>query len=155
MSDREALLQQVRMYDFALIDATLFLDGHPKDAAALAYHNKVKDLYEQAVQKYESSFGPLSMKHAGGMAKWNWVDDPWPWEGADNKNDNLIRVIIFSYICGYKHTDFDVFIPIFEPVILNCFLGLYRCLPLKNRVYPAKVLHLLLHQRQRFSGLPH
>ena len=36
MNDREKMLQKVRMYNFALVDATLFLDGHPKDASALA-----------------------------------------------------------------------------------------------------------------------
>ena len=36
MNERQTLLHKVQMYDFALVDAALFLDGHPKDAAALA-----------------------------------------------------------------------------------------------------------------------
>ena len=54
MTERETLLQKVRMYDFALVDSALFLDGHPKDAAALAYHNKVTKMYDQAVADYEA-----------------------------------------------------------------------------------------------------
>ncbi len=84
MTERETLLQKVRMYDFALVDSALFLDGHPKDAAALAYHNKVTKMYEQAVADYEAKFGPLTMKHAQDTMHWRWIDDPWPWEGADN-----------------------------------------------------------------------
>ena len=84
MSERETLLQRVRMYDFALLDATLFLDGHPKDSAAIAYHNRVKGMYDQAVADYETHYGPLSIKCISDTTQWRWVDDPWPWEGSDN-----------------------------------------------------------------------
>lgn len=84
MSERENQMQKVRMYSFALTDATLFLDGHPQNAEALAYHNKVTQLYDQAVKEYEKNFGPLTMRRANDTMRWTWIDDPWPWEGADN-----------------------------------------------------------------------
>ena len=84
MTEREKMMQKVRMYNFALVDAALFLDGHPKDASALAYHNKVRGMYDEAVKEYESSFGPLNMMRVNDTAKWTWIDDPWPWEGEDN-----------------------------------------------------------------------
>lgn len=84
MNEREKLLGQVRMYDFALVDAGLFLDGHPKNAAALAYFAKQKKLYDDAKATYEKKFGPLMFKDSEDTTQWNWVSDPWPWEGADN-----------------------------------------------------------------------
>lgn len=84
MNEREQMLHQVQMYDFALVDATLFLDSHPRDAAALAFHQDARQRYEEAVGAYEAKFGPLSMKRGGDMMKWSWIEDPWPWEGADN-----------------------------------------------------------------------
>lgn len=84
MTEREKLLQYVRMYDFALLEAGLFLDGHPKNSTALAYYEKTHQLYEQAVAEYQKRFGPLSAKHLQDTTSWRWIEDPWPWEGADN-----------------------------------------------------------------------
>ena len=35
-------------------------------------------------EEYESRFGPLSNPKGNGK-HWEWVDDPWPWEYAANK----------------------------------------------------------------------
>ena len=58
MTEREKLLQQVRMYHFALIEVGLFLDSHPKNAAALAYFQQNKQKYNDAVAAFEAKFGP-------------------------------------------------------------------------------------------------
>lgn len=84
MTEREELLNRVRMYDFAIVDVTLYLDSHPKDAAALAYYQKNRKLLEEAKAAYEARFGPLSRKTSTDETVWRWIDNPWPWEGADN-----------------------------------------------------------------------
>lgn len=84
MTERQMLLNRVRMYDFALVDAGLYLDGHPNNAAALSYFNKNRMLYEQAKAAYEARFGPLCMMNSKDETTWHWIDDPWPWEGAAN-----------------------------------------------------------------------
>lgn len=84
MSEREELLNRVRMYDFALVDVTLYLDGHPEDKNALAYYQKNRKLLDEAKAAYEARFGPLSRKTSTNETKWDWISDPWPWEGADN-----------------------------------------------------------------------
>lgn len=84
MTEREKLLQMVRMYQFALTEVTLFLDSHPKNAAALAYFQTNQKKYNDAVAAYEAKFGPLSSLHAPEADEWQWIADPWPWEGADN-----------------------------------------------------------------------
>ena len=42
MTEREKLLGRVRMYDFALVDAIEYLDGHPENTAALAYYSEMR-----------------------------------------------------------------------------------------------------------------
>ena len=84
MTEREKLLQQVRMYNFALIETGLFLDSHPKNAAALAYFRQMQQKYADAAAAYEAQFGPLTILRASDETEWHWVADPWPWEGADN-----------------------------------------------------------------------
>lgn len=74
MSEREKLLGRVRMYDFALVEVIEYLDCHPHNEAALKYYREMR-----------AAFGPLTAREVdvrGGQ--WNWIDDPWPWEGADN-----------------------------------------------------------------------
>lgn len=84
MTEREQLLNLVRMYDFALLETALYLNTHPKDATALAYYQRNKALGEQARAAYEARFGPLTKKGNNSTTEWQWINDPWPWEGADN-----------------------------------------------------------------------
>lgn len=84
MTERETMLQHVRMHNFAMIEVGLFLDSHPKNAAALAYYQNQKAKYDEAVKNYEAKFGPLSSLRAQESSEWQWIADPWPWEGADN-----------------------------------------------------------------------
>ena len=78
------LLQRVYEASFAVDDAALFLDSHPYDQNALAYFQYVLNLRKEAVEAYEASYGPLLIDNAGAGDYWNWIDDPWPWEGACN-----------------------------------------------------------------------
>ena len=80
MSDREAKLLAVQQADFVLYDAALFLDTHPECAQALEYYKTAKLNYQQATGEYESVYGPLSRRTAGGTACWNWLAQPMPWE---------------------------------------------------------------------------
>ena len=83
MSERETLLNRVRMYDFAMVDVIEYLDGHPTNAAALAYYSKMRAAYDQAASDYEDQFGPLTAREVDTRAgSWSWIDDPWPWEGV-------------------------------------------------------------------------
>lgn len=76
------LLDQVYQTGFAVDDAILYLDTHPRDAAALAYYQQAVSLYSGAVQAYESQCGPLFMTSVREQDHWSWNSDPWPWEGG-------------------------------------------------------------------------
>ena len=57
---RRTLLDRVQMYEFAVIEANLYLDTHPQDQDALKYHDKYANLLEQAKAEYEKQFGALN-----------------------------------------------------------------------------------------------
>lgn len=84
MTEREQMLDVVRIYDFARHDTTLFLDAHPTNTAALQYYKTACENYKKAVADYEASYGPLTPSSANAdETQWRWIDNPWPWEGAD------------------------------------------------------------------------
>ncbi len=80
MNEREQLLKRVQIYSFAVTDAALFLDSHPNNAAGLEYYRRYKQLYKEAVEEFESKYGPLSILSDRNNECWAWVKDPWPWE---------------------------------------------------------------------------
>lgn len=75
------LLRDVQMADFAMQEAALFLDGHPKNERALEYFKKHQEMAFKARQEYEEECGPLTFSHVENDCYWDWVDGPWPWEG--------------------------------------------------------------------------
>lgn len=77
-----ALMNQVYQTGFAVDDILLYLDTHPCDPAALAYYQQVQALYQNAVQAYESQYGPLFMTNVDDRNYWTWINEPWPWEGG-------------------------------------------------------------------------
>ncbi len=71
---------------FALVETSLYLDGHPNDRRAIEYYNKMKAQYEKELEMYEREHGPVSMMSdtVTENGKWQWVNHPWPWQ-----NDKL------------------------------------------------------------------
>lgn len=80
MTEREKMMKQLQMYQFAMVDAALFLDTHTDDKEALNYFNKVKKLADGAREEYERKYGPTKMTSTEGRTKWDWALDRWPWE---------------------------------------------------------------------------
>lgn len=77
------MLKKVYQTGFALDDIVLYLDTHPTDQAALNYYNYIKNANQEAIQNYQTTYGPLMYSQV--MAdSWNWLDGPWPWEGGNN-----------------------------------------------------------------------
>lgn len=69
----------VQKYGFAVVEANLYLDTHPNDKKALEYFDKVRSLYNNAVEVYENNFGPLTALN-NQSSEWKWIKGPWPWE---------------------------------------------------------------------------
>lgn len=77
--DRCALMRQVQVYSFAVLEVGLFLNTHPCDSEALAYYEKYTALLKETKAAYECKYGPLTMTGVKGET-WSWVKEPWPWE---------------------------------------------------------------------------
>ena len=73
------LIDQV---SFAMDDVVLYLDTHPCDQQALDYYQYVRGLRKEAMEAYAAQCGPLTKDQINEGNYWNWVNDPWPWEGG-------------------------------------------------------------------------
>lgn len=76
------LLKRVYETGFALDDVGLYLDTHPADRDAMNYYRYAQKLNQEAIRAYEEVHGPLMMNRVT-ADKWNWIQDPWPWEGGN------------------------------------------------------------------------
>ena len=62
-----------------------FNGHHPDNAAALKYYNEMRTAFDKAAAEYEDAFGPLTAREVDTCSgHWTWIDDPWPWEGAED-----------------------------------------------------------------------
>jgi len=80
MSERERMLKRVQMLNFVLVELNLYLDTHPQDKMALEYFVQYQYLLNEAVNSYESVYGPLRAEDFVGEKNFDWVKGPWPWE---------------------------------------------------------------------------
>lgn len=85
MNERAKMLKRVQMYSFAAHDAALFLDTHPECTQTLEYFNKYNKMYKDAKAEFEAMYGPITVCDSESTARWQWVNDPWPWEESEVK----------------------------------------------------------------------
>ncbi len=75
------LLEWIFLTKFACVDSSLYLDTHPEDQEALDYFQEYNRLYNEAMDLYAKTYGPLTIAHAKSCGTyWNWVNMPWPWQ---------------------------------------------------------------------------
>lgn len=79
MCERQQLLRQIQIHDFAMTDLSLYLDSHPTCRRGLESFQQHRALKEQAVEMYTAKYGPLTRSANTGDC-WKWVENPWPWE---------------------------------------------------------------------------
>ena len=79
-------LTELQTLCFAINEIALYLDTHRNDKEALEFYRSLQKLYHQGREKYEDLYGPLNhMSMSEG--EYRWLDDPWPWEYAANKEE--------------------------------------------------------------------
>ena len=81
---REEMLKRLSILDFMVLDLGLYLNTCPEDGAALAIHTAVAADAEKLRKAYEASHGPLSARSSTHNNRWQWIDDPWPWDAEAN-----------------------------------------------------------------------
>ena len=77
-------LTELQTMAFAIQELALYLDTHRDDAEALELYRMYQRMYNDAKKKYEEMCGPLNHMHVG-EGGYRWLDAPWPWEYAKNK----------------------------------------------------------------------
>ena len=78
--NQTALMDKIRALSFALVETNLFLDGHPRNRAALRYFQRQKTELNRLVKEYEQRFCPMTAMGVQSENEWNWVTCPWPWQ---------------------------------------------------------------------------
>ena len=69
---------------FAIQELALYLDTHRDDQEAFALYSGYQKMYHDFAEVYEKQYGPLNHK-AISSGQYKWLDDPWPWEYAKNR----------------------------------------------------------------------
>ena len=77
-------LTELQTVAFAIQELALYLDTHREDTEALELYRAFQKMYTQCAEKYEAEFGPLTHKSPVN-GSYKWLDDPWPWEYAKNR----------------------------------------------------------------------
>lgn len=77
-------LTELQAMAFALQELALYLDTHREDQEALEMYRTYQKMYHDAALSYSKEHGPLT--HGTPVSgEYSWLDDPWPWEFAANK----------------------------------------------------------------------
>ena len=77
-------LTELQTLAFAIQELALYLDTHRDDKEAFLLYQQYQKLYEEGARRYEQVYGQLNhLTPAKGA--YTWLDDPWPWEYARNK----------------------------------------------------------------------
>jgi len=77
-------LTELQTLAFAINELALYLDTHRDDSEALELYRTFQKLYQQGRETYEKECGPLNHMTRG-EGEYKWLNDPWPWEYAKNR----------------------------------------------------------------------
>ena len=77
-------LTELQTLAFGIQELALYLDTHRDDKEALELYRSFQRLYKEETRKYEEKYGPLTHKSEM-TGEYSWLDDPWPWEYAKNR----------------------------------------------------------------------
>ena len=77
-------LMELQALAFAIQELTLYLDTHRNDKEAFALYSSYQKIYQEGKEQYEQKYGPLT-QNCLQSGSYQWLEDPWPWEYAENK----------------------------------------------------------------------
>lgn len=77
------MLRKIDAVSLAMQDTVLFLDTHPVDGEALAFFDECSKMRNEYLEAYAKEYGPLIIDDVttSDADYWNWINQPWPWEG--------------------------------------------------------------------------
>ncbi len=77
-------LSELQTLGFAIQELALYLDTHREDKEALDLYRTFQKMYQKGCEEYEKMCGPLNHMSPT-VGEYSWLDDPWPWEYAQNR----------------------------------------------------------------------
>lgn len=80
-------LTELQALGFAVQELALYLDTHSGDQEALELYRTYQQQYRTMAQEYAQKCGPLNHMMPTEQEGYQWLDDPWPWEFSQNKED--------------------------------------------------------------------
>lgn len=78
---------ELQTLSFMIQELALYLDTHPEDKEALALYQKYQCMLHKGMMDYNQS-SPLNHMCPSKGERYNWLNDPWPWEYAANKKED-------------------------------------------------------------------
>ena len=82
-NEQGALLLELSQYAFAAHELNLYLDVYPDDTNMIALFNRYQSMADEAIKRYESKYGPLSVNTPSNNT-FSWEAYSWPWEMEEN-----------------------------------------------------------------------
>ena len=76
---------EMQALGFAVQELALYLDTHPEDTEALQLYREYQKLYAHVAGEYGNKCGPMTHTMPVDHNTYTWMDEPWPWEFAANK----------------------------------------------------------------------
>ena len=78
-------MTELQTIAFAIQELALYLDTHRDDNEAYELYCIFQKMYNEAKKEYEKDCGPLTHHSGVHQGEYKWLDDPWPWEYAKNR----------------------------------------------------------------------
>jgi spore coat protein JB len=76
---------ELQVMAFVIQELALYLDTHREDREALELYREYQKLYDHCRSEYLKKHGPMNHSQVTEGGKYQWLDDPWPWEYCKNK----------------------------------------------------------------------
>lgn len=78
-------LAELQALEFVVLELGIYLDTHKDDTEAFSMFKQFSAMEKAAKAAYESKFGPITKETAATGEKYQWLNDPWPWNYAQNE----------------------------------------------------------------------
>ena len=77
-------MTELQTLSFVIHELALYLDTHPEDTEALEFYKNYQKIYHKCMMEMNNR-SPIRHGLPTDGNKYRWLDDPWPWEYAANK----------------------------------------------------------------------
>ena len=77
-------LTELQTLNFAIQELALYLDTHRDDKEATELYQAYQKMYHKAIMERSAAGDPMN-HFCPSEGPYRWVDDPWPWDYAANK----------------------------------------------------------------------